>query len=191
MSECVLTGPAPVPAISMLTTQHRDLERLWSDLRRDRAQHVEGQRTLLELVRLLSQHDALEMRVVYPELRMVGGEPGRRLAEQSADEHRTIRESLSLVDGRDLEDPVVFTTLSCCMATVADHFEEEEQEVLPILHECCSLERLVEMEARMELLLTVAPTHPQLTLSARFRATAAGGVTSLGGRARKALRERG
>src|SRR5436190_199048 len=84
------------------------------------------------------------------------------VAGPSVDDHRTIRDALSLVDGRNLADPVVFNTLARCMAIVMEHMSEEEERLFPLLDESGSVGRLAELAARMESPLTVAPAPPQL-----------------------------
>src|SRR5439155_8749674 len=61
-----------VDGVELLTSQHRDVEQLWSHLR---ASHASGDKVQADqakrIITMLSQHDAIETQVLYPAVREV------------------------------------------------------------------------------------------------------------------------
>lgn len=187
------TTEAPADAIELLTEQHREVRRLWSHLQTARITGSETQNDFAQqIVTMLSQHDALETQLLYPELRSSGGEEGRRMSDHSLKEHQQVRELLSEVDGQDVTDERVFGKLSACITMVMDHVAEEEREMFPLLRSVCDESRLVELGRRMATMEKVAPTHPHPhTPDSKLGATIAGTVSGVMDRARDAVRGAG
>jgi hemerythrin superfamily protein len=155
------TTGARADMIEFLTRQHREVEQLWTRLK---DAHVAGSTVQAELgkdiVQRLSQHDALETQLLYPELRSAAGEQGVGLSDHSLDEHKQVRELLTHIDGRDPADDSVFATFTQCINAVMHHVQEEEQQIFPLLRQKCGEERLMELGGQMEAMMPVAPTHP-------------------------------
>jgi hemerythrin superfamily protein len=177
------TGAA-ADAVELLTSQHREVEQLWKQL--ELAQ-PHGDPIIDELLRSivekLSQHDALEVQHLYPALR-AASDTGRRLAENSLDDHRRIRDLLSDVDRKDVCDPTTWATLRRCMDEVMAHAHEEETEVFPLLRSSCGEDQLMDLGVTMATALSKAPTHPhphmpESPLGAKVAGGVAGAVDKL------------
>jgi hemerythrin superfamily protein len=183
------TGAA-TDMIELLTSQHREVEQMWKMMQ---AAHGDGSTGVGEMgqkiVKMLSQHDALETQFLYPELRATAGDEGRRLSEHSLDEHKEVRELLTQVDGRDFTDNNVFMTLSRCVDAVMHHVQEEESEIFPLLRQTCDEPRLMDLGKQLEMTLPSAPTHPHPhTPDSKVGATVAGMAAGLMDKARDALK---
>ena len=184
-----MTG-ASADAIELLTRQHREVDQIWSQLQASHAhgsqvQHHEAR----SIVKLLSQHDAIETQLLYPELRERAGAPGKEIAEQSLTEHQKVRDLLKDVDGADISDEEVFATMAECIAVVRRHVEEEESEVFPLLREHVDQPRLQELGEEMTAMLDMAPTHPHpMTPDSKVGATIAGAAAGLADKVRDAIR---
>jgi len=169
-------------AIELLTNQHREVERLWGE-----AQPVPAESQAQEIVALLSQHDALETTLLYPELRDTG-EQGEQLSRHSLEEHQQVRELLKEVDGKDPSDPAVMATLEECVNAVQHHVQEEEDRIFPLLRQACDESRLREIGEKMETMMKTAPTHPHPSMpDNEVGAKVAGKVAGVVDRARDAM----
>lgn len=190
MTEPATTG-ASADAIELLTSQHAEVEQLWSQLQAAHEAGAGGQAELAQhIVSLLSQHDALETQLLYPELHEHGGEAGRRMSEHGLEEHQQVRDLLEAVDGADIADEAVFTLLSRAMGMVIDHVAEEEEQMFPVLRRACGQERLSELGEEMARAKKLAPTHPHpSTPNSKLGATIAGAVSGVVDRARDAVRQ--
>lgn len=143
-------------AIELLTNDHREVERLFAQLGDEGADqhHILGQ-----IVRQLAMHDAVEKRVLYPEVEQyVPG--GRVLAERALAEHDEADQLLASVDGRDPSDPEVARQLDLLMAAVRRHVSEEESEIFPALMRASEPGQLVRLGTKLESAMAWAPTHP-------------------------------
>ncbi len=190
MSTDATTG-ASVDAVEFLTAQHREVDQLWSQLQLSHQNGSSDQvRLAEEIVTRLSQHDAIETQLLYPELRDNAGDQGKQFSDHSLGEHQQVRELLTEVDGKDITDESVFSTMADCIETVKHHVEEEEQEIFPLLRSHCDEQRLMELGERMAKMLPMAPTHPHpLTPDSKAGATIAGAVSGVVDKARDAVRD--
>jgi hemerythrin superfamily protein len=186
-----MTG-AKADMIEFLTSQHREVEQLWSQLEVSHRNGSTPQEDLFErIVALLSKHDALEAQFLYPELRESGGGQGEQLSEHSLDDHKEVRELLSQVDGADIRDDNVYSTMEKCLQSVMHHVEEEEDEVFPLLRSRCGEDRLMDLGQKMEQMMPMAPTHPHPhTPDSKIGATVAGAVSGVIDHARDAVRDK-
>lgn len=190
MSESSTMG-ASVDAVEFLVAQHRELEQLWSQLQLSHENGSADQERLSEeIVKLLSQHDAIETQFLYPELRDSAGDEGTELSDHSLGEHQRVRELLTQVDGKDIRDEGIFSAMSECISTVMHHVEEEEQEIFPLLRAQADEPRLMQLGERMSKMMAMAPTHPHPhTPDNKIGATIAGAVSGMVDKARDTVRE--
>ena len=182
---------ASYDAIELLTGQHREVEAAWSQLQAAHSSDADVQQELAQqIIAMLSQHDAIETQFLYPELRDAGAAQGQQLADHSLDDHQQVRELLNEVDGEDVRDESVYSTLARALSSVMDHVAEEEQQVFPLLRQSCDENRLVELGREMMSAMELAPTHPHPTTpNNKVGATVAGAVTGLVDKARDAMRD--
>jgi hemerythrin superfamily protein len=186
------SGASP-DAIELLTSHHREVEQLWTQVQASHASGTEVQTELAqEIVTILSQHDAIETQFLYPELRSTEATGGEQLSEHSLEEHQQVRELLTEVDGKDVRDESVYSALAQCISNVMDHVAEEEQQIFPLLRQSVSQERLTELGQQMAAAMKMAPTHPHPTTpNSKIGATVAGAVTGVMDKARDAVRDPG
>ena len=178
-------------AIEFLTTQHRRVEQLWSALESARTSDSDLQNEHARaIVKLLSQHDAIETQLLYPELRDSAGDAGKELSDHSLQEHQRVRELLAQVDGEDVRTPGTYGTLSQCVTDVNRHVAEEESTIFPLLRQYCTSDRLDDLGRRMAEMMDTAPTHPHTKMpSSKAGATIAGAVAGAVDKARDAARD--
>lgn len=169
--------------IEHLTSEHRQVEQMWADLRSAHAAGSAGQKDLgQELVKALSQHDALELQLLYPALERAG-EAG--MSDHGKAEHREVRRLLDEVDGKDPADEEVFATFSEIVMSVDSHVADEESNMFPKLRAALSSEELLELGRKSEVAEAVAPTHPHPTTpDGKVGATVVGGMAGLVDKAR-------
>jgi hemerythrin superfamily protein len=175
-------------AVELLTSQHREVDQLWSSLENRGASGPDQPSDVVRrIVQLLSQHDAVETKLLYPAVREVPG--GDELADHSLDEHQEVRELLKEVDRGNANDPATITKLGECIAAVKHHVEEEEGVIFPKLRAAMTQEQLHELGADMAHAMEKAPTHPHPTTPDNpVGAAVAGAATGAVDRARDAMK---
>ena len=180
-------------AIELLTSHHREMDQLWSQVQASHGQQSDAQNDQARaLIRLISQHDAIETQLLYPELRESAGEQGKEKSKHSLDEHQQVRELLKQVDDQDVRDEARFRILSQAMSEVQHHAKEEEGEVFPLLRKHVDGPRLMELGEKMAAMMDKAPTHPHpMTPNSKAGATLAGAVTGAIDRAKDKLKGQG
>lgn len=176
--------------IELLTREHREVEELWSQLK---AVHGKGDPVEPDLgqriVKRLSQHDAIELQVLYPGIRdhVPGGD---ELADHALEEHRGVRNLLAEVDGRNPADDEVFKRFTDIIDSVRHHVDEEESSLFPKLREHCPTEQLHSMGDMLERAEKMASTHPQPhTPDSQLGATVAGATAAAMDKVRDKVRD--
>lgn len=171
-----------VDAVELLTSQHREVERLWAEAQASRSSEAAER-----VIRLLSQHDAIETQYLYPALRGVD-EAGDRLADRSLEDHQRIRELLKEAD-RDLGSPASWDSLAAAVAEVERHVQEEEAVMFPKLRTVGD-DDLAELGSAMVSTMSMAPTHPHPTQPNNpVGAAVMGGVAGVVDRIRDAMKK--
>jgi hemerythrin superfamily protein len=185
------SGQTGTDAIQFLTSQHREVESLWSTVEGAGGGTAPGREgPARQIVTMLSQHDAIETQLLYPELRDVGGEEGKRLSDHALEEHQQVREMLKDVDRADTFDEQAYATLAKCITAVQHHVTEEEGTIFPLLRQRCNEQRLLELGSKMAKMMDTAPTHPHpSTPDSKLGATVAGAVTGAVDRMRDAAKD--
>jgi hemerythrin superfamily protein len=135
-----------IDALTLLESQHRELETLFSSLR---AAESAGVRTTLfeQLEDQLAIHAALEERHFYP---AVKGERTEARVLESIEDHRTIERSLATLlqlgrTGR----PGFDARLEVLEAQVAHHVREDEVDLFPKVRQLLDSKRLVTLGQEM------------------------------------------
>lgn len=173
--------------IEHLTSEHRQVEQMWAELEQAHASGAPNQQDIgQEIVRALSQHDALELQLLYPALSRTGQS---ELADGAKDEHAEIRRLLNEVDGKDPADDGVYATFVEMRSEVDRHVAQEEQVLFPLLRGGLTSDELIDLGETSEKAEKLAPTHPT-TPDGRAGATVAGAAAGLVDRARDALERR-
>lgn len=149
------TPPAEGSVLEQLAFEHRQIERLWSQLElahrrqlasehRPGARHGGGGQADLarQIVTAVAEHDAREVQMVYPAVSRIVGE---ELAEHSLADHEEIRLLLDKVDGADPADEQVFQTFRSIMRKLGAHVAEEESIAFPMLRAVLSDKELADL----------------------------------------------
>ena len=138
-------APEGADLLGRLSFEHREIDRLWAQLQLAHRRRLDDQHQLFrQIVTLLSEHEAMELELLYP---VVGDVVGEELAEHARHDHADIRIALDDVDGCDPADDEVFVALGLVMTRVLAHFEEEERIAFPMLRAIMPAEELAALGA--------------------------------------------
>ena len=113
-------------ALELLDTQHRDVERLFSQL--EGARGPRRQRLFRELADLLALHATLEENHFYP---MVNTSDTQDLVMESLEEHLAIKRLLADLMKMSPEDEQFEAKLTVLEEQVEEHVKEEREELFP------------------------------------------------------------
>jgi len=150
---------AETDLISVITADHRHVERVFAELesgrgtpehRRNLADHV-----IAELVR----HSVAEEQFMYPAARKYL-ENGDELADHETEEHAEAEEVMKQLEDVPATDPRFDELLGRLMDDIRHHIEDEEQDLLPKLQSACSAEELRDLGEKVERAKKTAPTRP-------------------------------
>ena len=193
------TPPAEADLLEQLAFEHRQIERLWSELQLAHLRQIEaehrpdagygsgGQHELSRrIVTILTEHEALELELLYP---TVGQVVGEELAYHSRADHEEVRQLLDRVDGEDPTEETVFQAFTSIMRKVMAHIEEEERIAFPMLRAVLTSQELEEM-GRSARAKRLAPEGDVINLAAAERDQAAAPAPKVGlaDRGRRLLR---
>ncbi|MDQ3979416.1 MAG: hemerythrin domain-containing protein [Actinomycetota bacterium] len=143
-------------AVDVIVSDHRHVEALFS---RVETGPTLDQAVLDELIRELSIHAGIEEQVLYPAIRnKVDG--GEGIADHSLDEHQEAKELLASIEKGGVDDPQTPELLRKLIASVREHVQEEEGQILPKLRSSIAPEALITMGEALEKAKSMAPTHP-------------------------------
>jgi len=138
-------APEGADLLGRLSFEHREIDRLWAQLQLAHRRRLDDQHQLFrQIVTLLSEHEAMELELLYP---VVGDVVAEELAEHARHDHADIRIALDDVDGCDPADDEVFAALGRVMTRVLAHFEEEERIAFPMLRAIMPAEELAALGA--------------------------------------------
>lgn len=150
------TGP---DALELLTSDHRTVDQLFTQLNAATADPETARQTAEEIISELSVHAVIEEMVLYPAVRQALPD-GDDLAEEAIEEHQELKELLASVDGKPADDPDVRATFQTIQETLEHHVGEEEQELFPALRSSLDQEKLNQLGAAMDKAKGAAPTRP-------------------------------
>jgi hemerythrin superfamily protein len=115
--------------VDLITQDHRELQRLFQELRSDPSKR----KTLAPVMStLLFAHSRAEESEVYPRARAAGGEDD---VEHSQEEHLAADRLAERLTGLDPDSDEFEEVLEQLIEAVTHHLEEEEESVLPHLRE--------------------------------------------------------
>ncbi|MFI9545708.1 hemerythrin domain-containing protein [Streptomyces sp. NPDC052016] len=126
--------------ITLVTTDHRELDRLFDMMQTDRSSRPLA---LPLAVAMLEAHSEAEEDRVYPAVASEAGE--KEEAEHAAEEHHEAESLGKHLLEMDWESEEFDRALEQWIGAVRHHVEEEENEILPALREAVDSERLREL----------------------------------------------
>lgn len=197
------TPPSEPDLLDHLGFEHRQIERMWSELQLAHRRHLEteyqsgtlmgghGQHELFRsIVTMLAEHDALELELLYPAVRRVVGD---EMADHAISDHEELRNLLDDVDGEDPTNEIVFQGFTAIMTKLLAHIDEEERISFPMLRAILSSQELKDLGAPPRRSKASAPKDDVLDLAAAEREqeeAASGPKASLGDRGRRLIGRR-
>jgi hemerythrin superfamily protein len=127
VASTILQKEAPMNAIDMLKSQHRQVESLFADI--EKARTAEKKEELFtELADRLAIHSTIEEHHFYPAARLGNAEA---LVIDSIEEHLAVKRTLSELLDLDADEESFAPKLRLLKAEVELHVKEEEGELFP------------------------------------------------------------
>ncbi|MCK2215734.1 hemerythrin domain-containing protein [Actinomadura sp. ATCC 31491] len=146
--------------ISVLVTDHREVEQMFTELEGMRGAIGERPKLLAENVVIeLVRHSVAEEEHLYPAVRqhVTGGD---KIADHEIAEHAEAERTMKDLERLEPGDEEFWPTLDRLMTEIRHHVREEEDDLFPRLREACSQEELEELGAKVERAKKTAPTRP-------------------------------
>ena len=146
----------PASPIAMLKADHQKVKALFDQYEAAGDRKSKAKQTIVEEVfAALDVHTHLEEEIFYPAVKAQGDKEGKKLIEESLEEHqvvKTLMEDMQALDPGDEQYTAKFTVL---MESVRHHIAEEEGEMFPRAEEelADDMEALLDemMERKQEL----------------------------------------
>ncbi|WP_214412297.1 hemerythrin domain-containing protein [Sphaerisporangium fuscum] len=147
--------------ITVLTTDHREVEQMFAELEKLRGTgEEERRRDLVEkVVTELVKHSVAEEAYLYPAARRFLPE-GDRLADREIAEHAEAERLMKELERTDTTDPAFDHLLDRFMAAIREHVHEEESELFPELVKYADAEELHSLGKKVRAMKKIAPTRP-------------------------------
>lgn len=160
MTSQASAGAGDVDAIELLTTDHNEVEGLFSQYEQLGASDTNRRRELVDqMIRELSKHAAVEEQFLYPFIRdEVSG--GAELADEGIEEHQEAKELLHDLEQMEANDPEFDAKVTELISDVRHHVEEEEGEFFPRLRQSATSQQLLDLGKKLETAKSTAPTRP-------------------------------
>lgn len=132
-------------AISLLLSQHRQVEQLLEELAQQSPKSAEFRRTFEELADALAIHSEIEEKIFYPSVKTDKTED---LLEESVDEHLEVKRVLATMM-ETAPDGDILAELEELGGLTEEHLIEEEHELFPKVRKQMSRDELRQLGARM------------------------------------------
>jgi len=150
---------APQNVVTVLTTDHREVEALFAELERPGLDSQRRRDLADDMTMELVRHAVAEEEYLYPAVREHLPD-GDALADKELQDHAEVERTLNELDGLDADDPRFDELLTSLMSSVRQHVADEENRLLPRLTQACSSEQLVDLGGKIEMAKKAAPTRP-------------------------------
>ncbi|GAA3826312.1 hemerythrin domain-containing protein [Sphaerisporangium flaviroseum] len=147
--------------ITVLTTDHREVEQMFTELESLRGTDDEDRRrdltekVIIELVR----HSVAEEAFLYPAARKFLPE-GDTLADREIAEHAENERLMKELERTETSDPAFDHLLDKLIAATRKHIREEERELFPQLVKYAEAEDLHSVGKKIRAIKKIAPTRP-------------------------------
>ena len=142
--------------VTKVRKQHDTIRRLFDDI--ELAPPARRAQSFQPLVRMLAVHETAEEMVVYPAL-LLAGSQARAVIRARKGEDDQAKKTLAMLEGMDASTDEFLVVLAEFRATVEDHADAEEREVLPLLDQHRARHELQMMDTAFTAAEMVAPTH--------------------------------
>jgi hemerythrin superfamily protein len=185
-----MTSDLEQDVATVLTADHREMERLYEDYQRAEGDPTASESLVRELTRLIVQHALAEEQVLYPVMKSALPDGAEQVAE-ARDQHKSIERMLEALEQLRADDTAFGETVRALMLEVIPHAREEEEDLFPALREVVGDDEMRSLGAKVERAKKLAPTrpHPLVPSTAPVR-TLAAPAAAVSDRIRDALEER-
>ncbi|MET7465283.1 hemerythrin domain-containing protein [Nonomuraea sp. NPDC005501] len=146
--------------ITVLVTDHREVEQMFAELETMIGAIGERPQTLAEQVVIeLVRHSVAEEAYLYPAVRehVPGGD---ELADKEIAEHAEAEKTMKRLERLEPGDDDFWPVLEELMREIRHHIQDEEGDLFPRLRAACPPEALTELGAKVERAKKLAPTRP-------------------------------
>jgi hemerythrin superfamily protein len=148
-------------AISLLTRDHRAVEKLFSRFEKTSDQATKSRRALVdEMIEALSRHAAIEEEYFYPAARQALGPSHSEIVLEAIEEHHVVKWTLNELLSMSPRHERFKAKVVVLMESVRHHVEEEEGELFPKLRKIMDAATLKTLGKTLELARSRAPTRP-------------------------------
>ena len=134
-------------AIELLTSQHRDVERLFAECEYAEGAGAEKEWSFRMLANALAAHMTIEEQIFYPASKDARTEEALR---EAVEEHLSIKRLLADMLASDIEDEQFDARLTVLKEQVDHHVQEEEDQLFVNVKTVLDEERLEELGGMME-----------------------------------------
>jgi hemerythrin superfamily protein len=148
------------------------------------------EKAFIDLRKLLAVHETAEEMVVHPRVRHEAAKGDEIVDARLKEEHKA-KETLSKLEGMDIDSPKFIEELTKFRDAVIDHAEHEENEEFAKLGEELSNDQLESMGRAAKLTEAIAPTRPHAGVESQVANLAAGPFAAMLDRARDAIMGKG
>jgi hemerythrin superfamily protein len=140
-----------------ILSQHEQVKSLFSQIGAGKGKSAED--AFCQLRRLLAVHETAEEEIVYPVLR-AQGDRGKQVVEARLAEESEGKTVLAELEELEVGSAEFEKTFEKFRSAVLEHATHEEQEVLPLLRESQTPDKLQSMGRMFDVAEKAAPTHP-------------------------------
>ncbi|GII81784.1 hemerythrin [Sphaerisporangium rufum] len=147
--------------ITVLTTDHREVEEMFTELEglRGGGDHARRKELTEKVISELVRHSVAEEAYLYPATRkFIPG--GDALADREIEEHAESERLMKELEKADPADPAFDHLLGRLIATVREHIHEEESELFTQLVQHVEVEELHALGKKITAMKKIAPTRP-------------------------------
>ncbi|MGV0813957.1 hemerythrin domain-containing protein [Mycolicibacterium boenickei] len=168
--------------VNFLKDQHNLIKDLFEEVFSASTAHAR-EKAFVELRQLLAVHETAEEMVVHPRVRREVTD-GDEIVEARLHEEHAAKETLSKLEGMDVDSDEFLAELEKFRDAVVDHADHEENEEFGKLHRALDAEQLEKMVKAVRAAESIAPTRPHPGVESAGMNFAVGPFASMLDRAR-------
>ncbi|MDP9023192.1 MAG: hemerythrin domain-containing protein [Actinomycetota bacterium] len=147
-------------ALELLTSQHNEVERLFSEYEQLGPGQAERKKQIArQVITDLSMHAGVEEVAFYPTVREALPDTEQEIQED-LEEHERVKQTLSNIQGMEPTDPQFDAEFQQVISDVRHHVNEEENQLFPRVRQGMSDQELRDLGEAMQELKSRVPTNP-------------------------------
>ncbi|GAA5167953.1 MULTISPECIES: hemerythrin domain-containing protein [Amycolatopsis] len=154
-----MTATDKTDLISVITTDHREVEQIFQELETGEGTPDHRRRLADHVITELVRHSVAEEQLMYPAARRYL-DNGDELADHELEEHAEAEQVMKQLENVPADDPRFDQLLGDLMKDIRHHIKDEEEDLLPKLQQACSAEELRELGEKVVKAKKIAPTRP-------------------------------